>query len=1017
MANLKKTFELAFAIGGKLDASFKTAHGEAAAQIEKLSKKSSEAMAFKKLQREHNAALKNFTDAAGKMKSEWGGVIDSVVGPLKQIATIGAIAGAAVYGLAAKTAKMGDDAVKGAAKIGVTTQEFSKMSFAATQSGMSAESFLGTMKKMNTIVNSQVIAGKTDLIISGKRRLSLIDENKRVKDRARILLESADAYTKLTSETEKQMLATFMFGKAGTEMIPMLEQGSAGIGKLMKDAERLGIVFDDVSGQKAVAFSSSMTDLKAAAQGLAISIGKQLHEPLTRVNEAIVNWVVSNRELIEQKVAAFISDIVKWLKENKQVIIGLKDSVVDFVKQIGVWIEKNGGLLETLKKVGKAFLAIKALGFVFAIMSAVAATATFIAALVNLVVQTKAILAAFGGFKAVAGVIAGVAAPVLAVVAAVASLGVATYMLIKHWDGVVYFFKNLKDTVPIFINDLVNEIAGLFGKLPNWIQNIVSPIKNIILGPILAIQALLSGNIKGFLVNLGKTIISYIYTVPLIIANAGNEIIKALFSIDIIGAVKDWIEPAVRVLSDTFDTTISAIKNFFVAGFNNIKSAFGGGFFEGILEVFKTLDSGIKNILFGIPKLFITLSNNIIKAMTGIDILSVVGNWINGVINIIADAIDNIYSVFAGIVAVIKGILLNIKGIFVNVISSIGIFFTGEFNKIKEAFEAGFFSGIKEIILRIPTLFIRMLNNVVKAIASIDIIGAVSAWAAPVVGVVADVFDSVKAVFSGVVEFVRGFFLRDLMGITAAFDKGFISGINEILGRLLTLIPRLLNDAIKAITGIDIIGIGKNWIQRFIDGVLSALKNAGGVVKDAVKSLLPDSVVNIMSGATKMIGNATKAAGSVAKAASKILPKFGDGGIATRPSIVAEDGRPEMVIPMTKPARAAELIRQIAPVLPDLQVIQQVAPSLPKQPLTSQSQSQRESLPLEILRNVSTTNTTNKNVNGGAVTFSPNINISGGGGDSTSIKAAVEEALAKAQAQFERWSIQRENNLKRVAMA
>jgi len=832
MANLKKTFELAFAIGGKLDASFKTAHGEAAAQIEKLSKKSSEAMAFKKLQREHNAALKNFTDAAGKMKSEWGGVIDSVVGPLKQIATIGAIAGAAVYGLAAKTAKMGDDAVKGAAKIGVTTQEFSKMSFAATQSGMSAESFLGTMKKMNTIVNSQVISGKTDLIISGKRRLSLIDENKRVKDRAKILLESADAYTKLTSETEKQMLATFMFGKAGTEMIPMLEQGSAGIGKLMKDAERLGIVFDDISGQRAVAFTDSLGDLKAAAQGLAISIGKQLHEPLTRVNEAIVNWVTANRELIEQKVAAFVSDVVKWVKENKQVIIALKDSVVDFVKQIGVWIEKNGGLLEVLKMVGKAFLAIKALGIVFAIMSAVTATATFISALMTLAVKAKALGGITMIFKSLVAAITGISAPVLLGAAAIASVAVAGYLLKKNWSEVVYFFKNLKDTVPIFINDLVDSIAELFGKLPDWIQNIIFPIKNIILGPIQAMQALLSGNIKGFLVNIGKFFVSWTYTLPLIIINAGNEIIKALFGVDIIGAFKNWI--------------------------------------------------------------------------------------------------------------------------------------------------------------------------------------------APIVGVASWVWDNVKAVFSGVADFIRGFFLRDLMGITAAFDKGFISGINEILGRLLTLIPRLLNDAIKAITGIDIIGIGKNWIQRFIDGVLSALKNAGGVVKDAVKSLLPDSVVNIMNSATKMVGNATKAIGGVAKAASNILPKFGEGGIATRPSIVAEDGRPEMVIPITKPSRAAELIRQIAPVLPDLQVIQQVAPSLPKQPLPPQGQRQQEALPLEILRSVSTTNTTNNNnnnVNGGSVTFSPNITISGSGSDSTSIKAAVDEALAKAQAQFERWNSQREYNLKRVAMA
>jgi len=890
MANMKKTFELAFAIGGSLSPSFKAAHNEAASEIAKLSKKSAEAMKLNKLQKDFDNSLKDFTDKANKMGAAWGKVVDSIVGPLKQIAIVGSVAGAAVYGLAYKTAKMGDDAVKGASKMGVTTQQFSEMAYAATQSGMSVEQFSGNMGRLNKIVSDSVKKGVSEVYVNNKRLMSLRDENKNVKDRTRLLIEASDAFKKLTDENEKFTFATMMFGKSGADMIPMLEQGGDAIRKMMNDADRLGIVFDDLAGQKASAFIDSWGELKAAAQGLSIAVGQQLHEPLTRVNQAISGWIVANRELIAQKVKEFVQDIIKWVKENKEGIIGLKNSIVEAIHQFGKWIEKNGGLVEVLKKVGKAFIAFKALGIVLAIMNAVGATAIFAASMVTLILQTKALLAAFGGFKAIAALLGGLALPVLAVVAAVASLGTATYLLIKNWEGVVYFFKNLGTTVPIFINDIVEDIKGLFGRLPGWIQNILTPLKNIILSPIQAVQALLAGDIKGFIINIGKFILGKLTLIPSLIATTGNEIIKTIFGIDILGAVKEWITPTLNMLSDTLDVAIDTVKNFFASG----------------------------------------------------------------------------------------------------------------------------------------------------------------------------------------IEFIKGFFMGEVMGIKDSFSNGFFNGIKDVFIRLYTLIPRLLNDVVKAITGIDLIATGKAWIQKFIDGVLSVIKGAAGAVTNAVKSLIPDSVLNVLGGVTKTVSGAVSAVGGAAKAVTNALPlrKFGSGGIATEPSLVAEDGKPEMVIPLTKPKRAAELIRQVAPELPELQVIKAAAhdvpefdvaeftgpkhPDSPTHPIVPPAKkSYRPKHPYEAgandtsktfdffkfledipkpadsirpklnaplmidmldLKMPNIANNADKNgIGGGTFNFSPNINITANGGDTSAIKTAVEDAIDKAKTQFEKWFTQMQYNNARVA--
>jgi len=1022
MADLKKTFELAFAIGGKLDPSFKASHGQAATEIAKLSKKSAEAMKFNKLNKEFNAAMQNFTKAAGNMGAAWGKVGASILNPLKQVIALSAVAGAAVYGLTTKTAQMGDEAAKNSQKLGMTTKEYGQLTYAAEQSGLKVDEFVSNLKKFNAENIKAVSGGKNFVLAYGKKIISLKDSTGALKSNRQILLETVDAMAKMKNHADKVKLATVMFGKAGVDMLPFLEQGRGAIEALGVEADKLGVTFSEEAAGNSVAFMDSLTRMKSAFKGLAIEVGSQFHPVLTKLNDKIKDWIVANRELIGQKVKEFVQDVVKWIKDNREGIIGLKDSVVEFIHNVGKWIEKNGGLVEVLKKVGKAFLALKALGIVFSIMGAIASTATFIASIFSLIIAAKKLYLAFGFLKTVVTILGGAITVTTGLfVAAAAAWRAAGYLLYKNWDNVVYFFKNLSKTVPIFINDLVEDIKGLFGYLPGWLQNIVSPIKNIILGPIQAIQALISGDIRSFFTNVGKTIISYLYTIPLMIANAGNEIVKAIFGIDIIGAVKAWISPAVDAVWGALDSGIDSIASYLVNKFDVIKKAFGSGFLDGMFAIVDSI-GGIVN---DITKSIVRMGNNVVKAIFGVDLISVGKKWIGGFVKGLSGAYSAVKNAFGKSVSVVKGITNEVSSTFL---------------------------------------------SIVDTVRSVDIVGTVKEWLSPIADTMTSVFNTVKDVFTGAVDFVKGFFMSDLMGIKEAFSGGFLNGVREIFTRLTTLIPRLLNDAIKAIAGIDILKTGKEWIQKFIDGVLSVLKNAAGAVKNAVKGLLPEGVLNVAGGVVKTIGGA-------AKAVSNVMPKFSDGGIATKPSIVAEDGKPEMVIPLTKPKRAVELIHQITeskPVQAVKDVAARVAESKPVQAVKDVAARVAESKPVQAVKDVAarvaeskpvqafkdrflnfndvpamrrtrdrsaliakqqsmpslleemrgsknvtnTTNNTNNtnNMGSGPVSFSPTINISGGG-DPSAIKTAVNEALANAKKDFEQWYNQREHSNRRVAMA
>lgn len=206
------------------------------------------------------------------------------------VAAAGAIVG--LFGITASTAAAGDAAAKTAAQIGLTTAAYQELLFAAERSGASQEQLAVGLKTVQRLAfdaaNGNVEAAKA----FERLGISVTDANGELKDGETLLLEAADAISKLDNEAEKIALAQKLFGEGGAALIPLLNEGAAGIDELRRRARELGFVMDEEASRASEKFSDSLLDSNKALEGLKNQIGIAFLPVFTRLLDGFTAAVV-----------------------------------------------------------------------------------------------------------------------------------------------------------------------------------------------------------------------------------------------------------------------------------------------------------------------------------------------------------------------------------------------------------------------------------------------------------------------------------------------------------------------------------------------------------------------------------------------------------------------------------------------------------------------------------------------------------------------------------------------------
>ena len=201
----------------------------------------------------------------------------------------------ALVGMATKSAETADQVDKMSQKIGISKQGYQEWSYVLGQNGMDVDKLSVGMKTLVSQMDSA--AGGTESAVENFKKLgvSIYDSNGKLKDQETMMKETLYKLADMENGTEKARLATELFGKAGIEMMPMLNQGSGAMEDLTKRAHELGLVLSDETVNAGVVLGDTMDDVKQSFGAIATKLGAQVM-PIVQKG---LDWILDKLPMIQ----------------------------------------------------------------------------------------------------------------------------------------------------------------------------------------------------------------------------------------------------------------------------------------------------------------------------------------------------------------------------------------------------------------------------------------------------------------------------------------------------------------------------------------------------------------------------------------------------------------------------------------------------------------------------------------------------------------------------------------------
>jgi cell division septum initiation protein DivIVA len=150
-------------------------------------------------------------------------------------------------------------------KTGIAVSSLSQFSLAAEDSGASIDTVANGMKKLSSGMLDSVNGNKQLSAIFSALGVSVKDSSGNMKSLDDVMLQVADAFQMLPDGATKSATAVALFGKNGVDLIPMLNEGSAGIKKYAS-------VISDEFGPKADQFNDNLNKFYANLQRVEVQI-------------------------------------------------------------------------------------------------------------------------------------------------------------------------------------------------------------------------------------------------------------------------------------------------------------------------------------------------------------------------------------------------------------------------------------------------------------------------------------------------------------------------------------------------------------------------------------------------------------------------------------------------------------------------------------------------------------------------------------------------------------------------
>lgn len=209
------------------------------------------------------------------------GIVESASSKMRQAAAVArtALAGiaagvsiAGITGLIRSAANAADEMGKLAQRSGVATETLSALGYAAKLSDVDMSTLGGSLQRLSKQIVDAAGGGKESAEGFAAIGVAVTDAAGQLRNVDAVFADVAEAISRLPDGTEKTALALRLFGRAGAEIIPLLNEGREGLAAARKEAEEFGLVISGGTAKAAAELNDNMTRLNSALQGFVLNV-------------------------------------------------------------------------------------------------------------------------------------------------------------------------------------------------------------------------------------------------------------------------------------------------------------------------------------------------------------------------------------------------------------------------------------------------------------------------------------------------------------------------------------------------------------------------------------------------------------------------------------------------------------------------------------------------------------------------------------------------------------------------
>jgi len=520
-------------------------------------------------------AVLNLGVDAKKLTSGLASAGTSIKNGLTKAAKAGALAivgmTTAVYSFAAASltafAKAGDDIGKMATRTGMSAEALSQLKHAAELSGTSLEDFYTGYRGMSRKIEAANEGNKAAAQSFKDIRIN-VSELKGLAPQE-IFMKLADGVAGVEDPMKRTAIAMELFGKSGTNMLPMLMEGSAGIKTMMQDADFLGISFSDAGAKLAEQLTDAMDRTKKSFQGVIFAIAEELAPRAIEAFNTITDWVATHRETIVEifmKIMDGLGGILSFFSERFMQVMPI---VIEYFNGWVQWFQENWEQLTAVVEIGVNILVNIFTAFGHLLYAALLVVSAILAGFLDGVVNVWANATGHtrDGAGGMLGMIEDFAQRLESFSAKVADgAGRLSAYIFDNWN-------KIKDAVSsgtiVSLTEILRFITGIV-RFGNVVFTVLKSVSEVLYGVLLVFAGVFAG----------ASVI--VLTAVLTIVGAFQflkDTIKSIYT-NLTDSTKSWSEAFLGIWKDmkeSFWTSINAIISPLRTLYNWIVKVLGGG--------------------------------------------------------------------------------------------------------------------------------------------------------------------------------------------------------------------------------------------------------------------------------------------------------------------------------------------------------------------------------------------------------------------------------------------------------